>query len=357
MAAATALWMTPMQHERCRCGIDVHAHVIPASFPRSVKTPTPEAWPSMQEAQPCHQHVMIAGKVYRTVSDRCWDVPKRIADMDEMGLRLQVVSPMPELLSYWMAADDADDLLRYINDQTAEMVAYSGGRLAALGAVPLQDIDRAIVELRRVKLDLGFAGVEIGSNINGRPIGAPEFDPFFEAAEELDAAVFVHALRPSGMDRLIGPAQLQQVLAYPSDVGLAAASVITTNLIMRRPKLRIAFSHGGGTLGLLLPRLSEGHRVFASLGESIQPTPAEQARHLFYDSLVYDEAALRYLVDLFGETQIMLGTDHPFAFHDRTPVDRVVSAFSDKRIRQQLLSDNAMRFLGLRDDLTKQAFE
>jgi aminocarboxymuconate-semialdehyde decarboxylase len=338
--------MTVMQH-RCGCGIDIHAHVIPASFPRSMKTPEPESWPSMQSAQPCHQHVMIAGKIYRTVSDRCWDVPKRISDMDEMGLRLQVVSPMPELLSYWMKASDADDLLRYINDQTAEMIAHSGGRLAGLGAIPLQDIDLAIAELRRVKLDLGFAGVEVGSNINGRPIGAPEFDPFFAAAEELGAAVFVHALRPSGMDRLIGPPQLQQVLAYPSDVGLAAASVITTNLIVRRPKLRIAFSHGGGTLGLLLPRLAEGHRVFAPLRESIKPAPAEQARQLFYDSLVYDEPALRYLVDLFGETQIMLGTDHPFNFHDRTPVDRVLATFDDQRIRQHLLADNAMRFLGL----------
>jgi aminocarboxymuconate-semialdehyde decarboxylase len=338
--------MNVMQ-QRCNCGVDVHAHVIPASFPRSVKTPEPESWPSMRSAQPCHKHVMIAGKIYRTVSDRCWDVPKRVSDMEEMGLRLQVVSPMPELLSYWMNADDADELLRYINDQTAEMIAQADGRLVGLGAVPLQDIDLAIAELRRVKLDLGFAGVEVGSNINGRPIGAPEFDAFFAAAEELGAAVFVHALRPSGMDRLIGPSQLQQVIAYPSDVGLAAASVITTNLMVRRPKLRIAFSHGGGTLGLLLPRLSEGHRVFAPLRESIQPAPAEQARLLFYDSLVYDEAALRYLVNLFGENQIMLGTDHPFNFHDRTPVDRVLAAFDDQLVRQQLVSENAMRFLGL----------
>ena len=76
----------------------------------------------------------------------------------------------------------------------------------------------------------GFAGVEIGSNINGVPVGHPSFDPFFEACEALGAAVFVHALKPAGMDRLVGPAPLQQVLAYPTDVGLAAASVITGNL-------------------------------------------------------------------------------------------------------------------------------
>lgn len=75
----------------------------------------------------CHKNVMIAGKNYRTVSDRCWDVPKRIADMKEMGLALQVVSPMPELLSYWMDLSSAKMLVRYLNDQIAEMVSHSGG--------------------------------------------------------------------------------------------------------------------------------------------------------------------------------------------------------------------------------------
>ena len=88
------------------------------------------------------------------------------------------------------------------------------------------------------------------------------------------------------MDRLVGPGQLQQVLAYPTDVGLAAASVITSNLVLRHPRLRIAFSHGGGTLGLLLPRLEEGRRVFPALAEAVEVAPTEQARRLFYDALV-----------------------------------------------------------------------
>jgi aminocarboxymuconate-semialdehyde decarboxylase len=101
--------------------------------------------------------------------------------------------------------------------------------------VPLQDIDLAIRELEYVVKTLGFAGVEVGSNINGVPIGAAAFDPFFEACEALGAAVFVHAIRPAGMERLVGPPPLQQVLGYPGDVGLAAASVITSNLLVRRP--------------------------------------------------------------------------------------------------------------------------
>ncbi len=299
----------------------------------------------MAPADACHRHVMIDGKTYRTVSERCWNITLRLDDMKAMGLSLQAISPMPELFSYWLEAAPAAMLLGYINDVMAEMVAAADGQLTALGAVPLQDVDLAIAELHRVHRDLGFAGVEIGSNVNGRPIGAPEFEPFFAQAAALGAAVFVHAVRPAGMDRLIGPKQLQQALAYPTDVGLAAASIITSNLIVRHPTLRIAFSHGGGTLGLLLPRLEQAHAVFAPLRDAIAPAPTLQARRLFYDALVFDPRTLRYLIDVFGADQIMIGTDYPFAFHDRTPVARLTDAALDPATTRKLLADNAMMFL------------
>ena len=330
----------------CTCGIDVHAHVVPENFPEYIGRTLPADWPSMAPAQPCHRHVMIGGKNYRTVADTCWDVPKRLQQLPAMGIALQVLSPMPELLSYWMEAASAQQLLRFINDQIAGMVDAGGSRFAGLGAVPLQDIDLAIRELEYVVKTLGFPGVEIGSNINGVPVGAPQLDPFFEACEALGAAVFVHAIRPAGMERLVGPAPLQQVLAYPGDVGLAAASVITGNLMVRRPKLRIAFSHGGGTLASLLPRLQQGWGVFPALREAVQEAPVEQARRLFYDTLVFDTPTLRHLVASFGSTQLLIGTDHPFNFHDRTPVQRIETAGFDAETVARLVHQNAERFLG-----------
>ncbi|MES2264713.1 MAG: amidohydrolase family protein [Pseudomonadota bacterium] len=331
----------------CGCGIDIHAHVIPEHFPSYLGSRVPADWPSMAPAQACHRHVMISGKVYRTVSDRCWSPSKRIEDMDGMGLDLQAISPMPELLSYWMEAKDAAQLLRYINEQIAEMVGLSAQRLCGLAAIPLQDMDMAIAELDYVVDKLGFAGVELGSNVNGKPIGAPEFLPFFAAAEAKGVAVFVHALRPVGMERLVGPGQLQQALAYPSDVGLAAASVITSNLLERHPGLRIAFSHGGGTLAMLLPRLEQARRVFPALAEQMPTSPTQQARKLFYDSLVFDAATLNHLVTSFGAGQIMIGTDYPFAFHDQAPLAQIYEAIADPGLRQKLVAENAARFLDL----------
>jgi aminocarboxymuconate-semialdehyde decarboxylase len=339
-------------HQRgCACGIDVHAHVIPYDLPRHLGNAVPAGWPSMAPAHACHRHVMIAGKVYRTVSERAWSPSRRIEDMETMGLAVQAISPMPELLSYWMEAGAASQLLRYMNEQIAEMAALSGGRLAGMGAVPLQDLDLALAELDYVADKLGFKAIEVGSNINGRPVGAPEFTPFFAACAEKDVAVFVHALKPAGVERLVGPEKLLPALAYPTDVGLAAASVLTSNLLGRLPGLKMAFSHGGGTLASLLPRLEQARQVFPDLLDAMPVSPSEQARRLFYDTLVFDAPALRHLLDRFGATQLMIGTDYPFAFHDARPVDSIAAAVADPLVRAQLVTHNAARFLGLGQDI------
>ncbi len=343
---------------RLRChacnGVDVHAHVVPEHFPAWLGNAVPSSWPSTIAAPDqngmCHRHVMIAGKQYRTVSEKCWSAPRRLADLPGMGLKRQVISPMPELLSYWLDAPAAQTLLRYLNEHTAAMVAEGDGALIGLAAVPLQDLDLAIAELEHAVGALGLAGVEIGSNVNGVPIGDPRFLPFFQACEALDVAVFVHALKPTGMDRLVGPAPLQQVLAYPTDVGLAAASVITANLMLACPRLRIAFSHGGGTLATLLPRLQQGWQVFPALKDQVREAPIDQARKLFFDTLVFDVPTLRHLVSVFGGGQLMLGTDYPFNFHDRTPVAHVEAAGFDDDTVAALVHRNAERFLGLTSD-------
>src|SRR5690606_7443949 len=105
-------------------------------------------------------------------------------------------SPMPELLSYWLPSDAAAILCDACNEQIASMVARRPDRFRGLGAVVLQDAERAETELARLKSVFGFHGVEIGSNINGMMLGDERLDPFWRAAEQHGMAVFVHALHP-----------------------------------------------------------------------------------------------------------------------------------------------------------------
>ncbi|HEU4352460.1 MAG TPA: amidohydrolase family protein [Burkholderiales bacterium] len=326
--------------------IDVHTHIVPEEFPPYRGKGKDVPWPSMADAHACHKHVMISGKLYRTVSDGSWSVPRRIEQMSEMRVTRQVLSPMPELLSYWLPLDDAKVLIRYLNEQIAQMLQAAPERFVGLGCVPLQDSDSAIDELQYVLRTLKFAGVEIASHVDGVSIGDARFEPFFAAAERLGAAIFVHALRPAGQERIVG-AFPEQAVCFPGDVALACASMITGGIASRHPKLRIAFSHGGGTMSILMPRLVHAWNNFPKARESLQESPATIARRFYYDALVFEPNAIRFLVESFGETQIVVGTDYPFALGDWKPLESLKKSGLGERVLTGITSTNARRFLGL----------
>ena len=326
--------------------IDIHCHVVPESFPAYAGRNANVPWPSMADAHACHKHVMISGKVYRTVSDGCWSVPRRIEDMGRMQVTRQAISPMPELLSYWLPLDDAKVMIRYLNDQIAAMIERAPDRFVGLGAVPLQDTDAAIRELVHCVNTLKFSGVEIASHVNGTSIGDPRFEPFFAEAEKLGAAIFVHALRPAGQDRIVG-AFIEQAVCFPGDIGLAAASMITGGIAERHPKLKIAFSHGGGVMSILLPRLVHAWNKVPKARESLNESPAVAAKRFYYDELVFDPEAVKFVVKTFGATQVCVGTDYPFAMGDFEPMKTLAAANLDAATREAITAGNAKRFLGL----------
>lgn len=341
--------MTRLFKTSCGCeGVDVHCHVVPADFPNQPDSIT-AGWPSMRHDDCGHRTIMIDAKPYRQVSAACWEARRRIEDMDEMGIALQVLSPMPELFGYWLPAAAASLLARHVNDCIAAMITEGHGRFVGLGSVALQDLDLAVAELQRIMALPGFRGVEIGSNVNEKPIGHPDFDPFFAEAQRLGAAIFVHAVRPAGMARLVGPAPLQQVLGYPTDIGLALASAVTGGLAQKFPALRMAFSHGGGSFCALLPRLRQGYEVFPALKASLGASPDEIARHFYVDSLVFDKNFLSHLLGVFGPEKIMIGTDYPFNFREKSPCTFIASATDHQSLQARLLQSNALAFLALQE--------
>jgi len=326
--------------------IDIHTHIVPESFPPYAGRNADVPWPSMAEAHACHKHVMISGKIYRTVADGCWSVPRRIEAMDEMGIGRQAISPMPELLSYWLPLDDASTIIRYLNDHIAAMIEQAPHHFVGLGAVPLQDVDSAIQELGYCLKELRFSGIEIASHVNGVSIGDARFEPFFAECERLGAAIFVHALRPAGQDRIVGPFP-EQAVCFPGDIALACASMITGGIAARHPQLRIAFSHGGGGMAILLPRLVHAWNMFPKAKESLPESPEIAARRFYYDELVFDPRAIRFVLETFGENQICIGTDYPFAMGDFAPMKTLEKAGFERELLKRIAFKNARRFLGL----------
>lgn len=343
--------------------IDLHTHVVPDVFPDGSGRESAGRWPSMDRFEPDRARVMIAGKSFRTVTNQCWSVERRLGDIVQEGVDRQVISPMPELFAYWFSPADGLDMCRYVNDFIVKLVAAAPDRFYGLGQVPLQDPDLAAKELSRVK-KAGLHGIEIGSNILGASLGEPRFLPFFQEVERLDLPVFVHALHPTMRDRIVGPAQLENHVGFPTDTGLTVASLITGQVIERCPELRLAFSHGGGTFPFFLPRLENGwsgrwngeprsesfDRAPATLPSDFMPqSPTTYARKLYYDTLLFDRRAIRYLLDMVGASQLVVGTDYPFVPREQ-PVGRsLLSLDLDEADVQRITWGNCLRFLGVEE--------
>ncbi len=292
--------------------IDLHSHVVPANFPANPSPDSNPRWPCMCLRDADSGVIEFAGKAFRELDARSWNVARRIEDMDRDGIAAQALSPMPELLSYWFSASDGLALSRYVNHQIAEMVARAPTRFYALGMLPLQDVACACAELARLKAD-GFKGVQIGSNINGVMPGDARFDEFYAECVRQDMALFVHALHPVGAERLKDFPDLVPFAAFPLDTGLAAMHLIRAGVLERHPGLRIGFSHGGGAVIPLTHRLKQGWLSSDGFNGLLPHAPHHYAARCYYDSLVYDVDYLRYLMTEFAPGRVFAGSDYPYA--------------------------------------------
>src|SRR4030095_174314 len=156
--------------------------------------------PSRHHCEPGRARVMIAGENYRTVHDGNWNVERRLRDMKAHGADLEVISPMPELCAYWFTPEDALDFCRSTNDVVVRMCEKAPGRFIGLGIVPLQSPDLAARELARIK-SLGLPGIELGSNVNGKSLGMPEFQSFFQEGARLRGGGLLRARGPPRVAR------------------------------------------------------------------------------------------------------------------------------------------------------------
>ena len=326
--------------------IDVHCHYTPADLPPCPCAEAAPRWPQVHRQGVVEATLELGTKPFRKIDNRSWDGSRRLDDMDASAVDVQVISPMPELLSYWFDLSSATQLCEHINHGIGAIVDSAPSRFRGLGMIPMQYPEEAAAMLRDLRTKFGLAGVEIGSNIDGVALGDPRFDPVFAAAEELGLAIFVHALHPAATKNTGMPPTAVPLVGFPIDTAIAAVALIYAGIRTRYPRLRVGFSHGGGALGPLLHRLDRGWKISGGFEGTMAIAPGVQASGFYFDSLVYSDSYLRYLAMTVAPGNVFVGTDYPYALMDSDPRATIARCDVGSAESEAMRSAAALRFLG-----------
>lgn len=328
--------------------IDCHTHLLPRDLPDWKSKYGYGGFIQLDHHRDCGARMMRDdGKFFREIESNCWDGAARVADCDRLGVRAQVLSTVPVMFGYWTKPEDGYDLSRFLNDHLAGVVAERPDRFVGLATLPMQSPKHAVKELERSVRELGLAGVQIGSHVGDWNLSDPALFEVFEAAQELDAAIFVHPWDMMGEARM-PKYWLPWLVGMPAEVSLAICSMIFGGVFERLPRLRVAFAHGGGSFPSTIGRIEHGFEARPDLCAIDNPVnPRSYIGRFYVDSLVHDPRVLSYLLELFGPDRIVLGSDYPFPLGEREPGSLIEAlAGASAETRGKLLGRNALDWLG-----------
>jgi aminocarboxymuconate-semialdehyde decarboxylase len=321
--------------------VDVHAHAI---VPELVGDGGD--WRPRVSGPRGRQVVHLDGREVRSAVREWTDLEAILADQDAAGTDVVVLSPLVVLLGHDVDAGEGLRRARLQNAGLARMVAAAPGRVAALGTVPLQDPALAARELRTLMAQGVLAGVEVAASVRGTFLGDDALEPFWAAAEQTGALVFVHPTTRGFAAAAFDEHYLWNTVGNPLETTIAAAHLVMTGTMERHPGLRVVLAHGGGAILALRGRLDHAHGFQPQARARLRETPRESLRRFHYDTVVHDPALLRALVDAVGADRVLLGSDHPFDMGDLRPADSVRAAGLAPDDEAAVLGANAAALLG-----------
>jgi aminocarboxymuconate-semialdehyde decarboxylase len=324
--------------------IDIHAHYYPQAYL--------DLFNDEDKRFNSEYHTTNEGFYFKTPSQSSGPLPtkfidlkQRLADMDAQGVAVHALS-LTGPMAYWSDGKLSLELARTWNDAAVAAHQSYPDRFVVLATLPMLDPDRASDELYRVSTLPGVRGIYMGTNIDGRDLDDPLFEPAFARIEALDLPVFLHPLAPAVGGKRLQPYSFPNLVAFPMDPTVAACHLIFGGVLDRHPKLQFTLPHAGGVLPTLIGRLDHGWKVIPAAKSCAQP-PSAYLRRFTYDMITHSHPLMEYVISQVGVDRIMLGSDYCFEVGYDHPVQVVEELRLNSEQRKMILGGTAAKILKL----------
>jgi aminocarboxymuconate-semialdehyde decarboxylase len=337
--------------------IDLHAHVTPQRFRDAIR-----------DRGEWHGLTATTGELEVPGFRRTLD--ERLADMDALGVDMQVVSPNAGFYQYANDPPLTAVIARECNDEIAEMCTDYPERFAGLATLPMQDVPAALREVERVMVDLRFKGAMVSDHVNGRTWDEAEFRPFWAAVEQLGAVIFFHQGSDTVVTQRIDRYHLDNSVGNLTERALTFGALVGGGVMDRHPNLKLLLGHAGGYTAFGAARMDRAWQAARRMAdEGVDPAvalggefgveeaerkaradrpPSHYLRSFWYDCCTYTEGTLRFLIDTVGIDRVVFGTDYPAPMIIDDAVNWINGLGSlDESEKQAILSRNPAALIGL----------
>lgn len=319
--------------------IDTHGHFVPASFLDGLAAQR-RLFPSVKiiNEKPGMRFIFGGGAPTRPVGPLLVDLGKRKEWLGKARVDCQLVGSWLDIFGYELPPEEGADWARFMNESMLKDIKALPS-LAPLACVPLQSGVLAAQVLEEA-LGQGFKGAMIGTQPKGQlgKLDDPDLNPFWEACSAHKVTLFVHPMFVCGDDR-VNDYDLMNAVGRVADTSIALARLLFSGHLTRYPGVNLVISHGGAALPYALGRFKRNNTIHK--GEFADA--ATEFRRLYFDTVLFEPRALRYLCDVAGTDKVCLGSDHPFPIGDPDPVKVVEETPMTIAERQQILGETAAR--------------
>jgi aminocarboxymuconate-semialdehyde decarboxylase len=276
------------------------------------------------------------------------DLAYRQEVLDTHGVSMQVVT-LTTPGTHVETPADAARLASLVNDEFKEAIDTRGQHFTALATLPLNDPRASLKEFQRATGELGLRGAMLFSNVNGVALSDERFWPLYEAANDIGAVLYIHPAHPVNV-QMMEEYWLMPLVGFLFDTTLAAASLTFAGVPERYPKIRWALCHLGGAIPYLAERLDRGFHAFQDCRAKIQRPPSTYLKEFYYDTVNFDQGALKLAIDFAGADHVLAGSDYP---HQIGSIPSMLEAIAQLPVREEqrdgIRWKNAARLLGLEE--------